>query len=703
MLRFFILLYRRLSMDNSFTVEGDPEFLSQGGMNSSDKGIASLQLVYHLEYGVIRRSGAMAGVETAALAVCRQLAILGHRVLLIAQSGTEEWREGRLEVVADTLARAMKIASAVSEADGFISTSHARSFFRFHIPTQVRRIVHFHHAGLQHTIGTDQEKREVFFEGGADAVLCVSDFSRNRLHASGVPQEKLSTLHNGFDRAIFRTNGLSRRDIATILFVGVLQEHKGPEIAIEAVARLRELGWGCQLRIIGSGDLYGDTTTWIDEGAVSRSYPWVTFVGSLTKEELAEEFRCAGFVLSPSRIESFGMVSVEAQACGCIPLVAPVGGLPETLEHGVTGIVVDDNRAEHFAAAVATLLADAPRREAMREAASRRAPFAYSWRRVAEGIVAAATPSLRVDILSSPTPTVSVVIPSYNYGIFLNQSVASVLSQTFKNLEIIIVNDGSTDDSLSIARQLEADNPHIVRVIDQPNGGSSVARNSGIGASRGQYILPLDADDALLPWTVEALARALDYEPTAGIAYGDFICFDGTRSWVQQTGDLASPVLFRFNQLAYSSMFRREVWESIGGYRTNLSGYEDWDFWIACAERGWRGFKIDCFTLLYRAKPSGRQHEALQNDEPLRRTIASNNPELYRRLEGREPPPAKPQQPEGNYLFANDRIPHTVRLVENVSLDRTVSESTPPVSSRFRSTGATPQVVSPAEWLKGIL
>ena len=690
-------------MDDSFSHEFDPDCPHPGEMLGGEECFPSLCLVYHLEYGAIRRSGAMAGVETAALAVCRQLAILGHKVLLIAQTPTEEWREGRLEIIADTPTRAEKITTAVLQADAFVATSHARSFFRFQIPARVRRLVHFHHAGLQHTIGTDREKQEVFFEGGADAILCVSDFSRNVLHASGVPSAKLSTLHNGFDSAIFRTNHSSRRDVGTILFVGVLQEHKGPEIAIEAVARLRELGWECKLRVIGSGDLYGDTSTWIDESVVSRRYPWVDFVGVLTKEEIAEEFRRAGFVVSPSRIESFGMVSIEAQACGCIPLVAPVGGLPETLEHGVTGIVVDENRSEHFAEAIATLLADGPRTEQMREAAVRRAPVAYSWRRVAERIVAAAIPSLRVDVLTSAAPTVSVVIPSYNYGIFLNQAVASVLSQTFRNLEIIIVNDGSTDDSLSIARQIECDNPRFVRVIDQPNGGSSVARNNGIAASRGKYILPLDADDALLPWTIEALSRGLDDDPTAGITYGDFICFDGTRSWVQQTGDLASPVLFRFNQLAYSSMFRREVWESIGGYRTNLSGYEDWDFWIACAERGWRGFKIDGVTLLYRAKPSGRQHDALKNDEHLRRTIASNNPNIYRRLEGREPPPVDSQQPAWKDIVSHGGHQQTARLVETVSMDRTTSEPDPPLSPRFRSTEGIPQISSPAGWLRGIL
>lgn len=91
---------------------------------------------------------------------------------------------------------------------------------------------------------------------------------------------------------------------------------------------------------------------------------------------------------------------------------------------------------------------------------------------------------------------VSVVVPCYNQGIYLRETVLSVLESTYRPLEVIIVNDGSKDDSLQLARALAEEFPEV-RVIDQDNGGVSKARNTGIEASNGSIILPLDGDDLI--------------------------------------------------------------------------------------------------------------------------------------------------------------------------------------------------------------
>lgn len=586
-----------------------------------------LRFVYHLQFGALRRFGGMAGVESASLAVCRELASLGHQVLLVAQAPTEGWKEGRLEIVADEPSQAERIRLEISRADAFVATSHAASFFRFPIPRTARRIVHFHHAGLQYTMGTEIEKRSIYLEGGCDAVVCVSEFAKRVLRESGVPEEILSVERNGFDVEVFHSSERSRRDPLIILFVGVLQEHKGPEVAIQAVAELRAGGLDCRLRIVGSADLYGASRPWIDEDLVRRTCPWVEFLGVLGKDELAEEYGRAGFVLSPSRIESFGMVSVEAQACGCIPVVANTGGLPETLDPGRTGVIVRENTPIEFANAVRRLLSDPTSLDLMRLAAPSWVRSSCSWRRVAARLAKVAGENLES---RSSGPMVSVIVPCYNYGHLLAAAVQSVLDQTFQDLEIIVVNDGSTDDSLEVARRLERENPGVVRVIDQANAGQpAISRNNGIAVARGSIIVPLDADDEFEPGYIDAAVKAI--EEGFDIAYPDVLVRREDKDIrIDRAGQFAIERLVHHNQLPYCAAYRRTVWERVGGYRTNVKGYEDWDFWVAAAAAGFRGAPLGIPFLRYLLKDEGLYlSSALSNHARLRRAMVQNHPEAF--------------------------------------------------------------------------
>lgn len=117
-------------------------------------------------------------------------------------------------------------------------------------------------------------------------------------------------------------------------------------------------------------------------------------------------------------------------------------------------------------------------------------------------------------------PKFSIIIPVYNVEQYLQDCLDSVLAQTFTDWEAVCVNDGSTDDSLSILREYAAKDTRI-RIIDQPNGGLSAARNSGIKVAEGEYIFLLDSDDWIVPDALERLNRHLDGQ--------DLICFSGQK------------------------------------------------------------------------------------------------------------------------------------------------------------------------------
>ena len=117
--------------------------------------------------------------------------------------------------------------------------------------------------------------------------------------------------------------------------------------------------------------------------------------------------------------------------------------------------------------------------------------------------------------------TLSVVIPAYNVGQYVAQCLQSVLSQSFTDFEVIVVNDGSTDNSAEIARSF-ADADSRVRVVDQPNGGLSAARNTGIDLASGKWLMFVDSDDMLLPDAMSTLL-ALAHDTESDIVCGGFV------------------------------------------------------------------------------------------------------------------------------------------------------------------------------------
>ena len=182
-------------------------------------------------------------------------------------------------------------------------------------------------------------------------------------------------------------------------------------------------------------------------------------------------------------------------------------------------------------------------------------------------------------------PLVSIVIPCYNQAHFLGEAIESVLKQTYKHFEIVVVDDGSTDNTSEVARGYSG-----IRCIEQVNQGLSAARNTGIRESKGEYLVFLDADDRLYPIALEAGLRCFRAFPQCGFVYGAyrFINSKGSPLW--------SPILNRVDKEHYLAllrenyigmngtvMFRRDVLEVFGGFDTSLAACEDYDLYLRVA------------------------------------------------------------------------------------------------------------------------
>lgn len=226
-------------------------------------------------------------------------------------------------------------------------------------------------------------------------------------------------------------------------------------------------------------------------------------------------------------------------------------------------------------------------------------------------------------------PKVSVVVTCFNYGPYLRDAVESVLRNGFDDLEVLIMDDGSTDDSLAIARRLEAEDPRVTAITQENAGQPAIPRNRGIERARGEYVIALDADDRLGAGQIAGCVAALDADPAAGMAFPQILQEFGARAMRHEYAPLSVSRLAHANCLPCSTMFRRRAWEDAGGYNLNVAGYEDWDFWVGIAEAGWTGARADGAVFEYRMKDGGLYDRVKATDQQLKAKVVLNRPGMY--------------------------------------------------------------------------
>jgi len=235
--------------------------------------------------------------------------------------------------------------------------------------------------------------------------------------------------------------------------------------------------------------------------------------------------------------------------------------------------------------------------------------------------------------ISAHSPLVSVIIPNFNYSQFLKTAIESVLSQTYVNFELIVVDDGSTDDSLQVIRGYG----NKLKLLTQKNSGVASARNLGIESARGKFICFLDSDDT---WDPHKLQLQVDFlmNSEAGLVYSSILVCDGH---LESSSLLAA--MYRGDCRHYfykfpgrsivllgcsSAMFRKEVIDSIGQFDTSLSTAADWDFFRRAANHCSFDY-INLPLVKYRKHNSNMSSQSLReyysdNEIAVRRLISDS-------------------------------------------------------------------------------
>ena len=239
-----------------------------------------------------------------------------------------------------------------------------------------------------------------------------------------------------------------------------------------------------------------------------------------------------------------------------------------------------------------------------------------------------------------PEPTFSVLMPAFQTAATIGPALDSVLSQTRQDFEIVVVDDGSTDDTAArVERYVEGD--ARVRLIRQHNAGLAGARNTAIAHARGALLSLLDSDDLWMPGYLEAMAQALAGDPRAAFAYTDAWVFDDETRRVRRatamatlnppavTLDDAATLFSRLlegNFIVAFATIRRSAIDAVGTFDANLRRCEDYELWLRMADRGYRAVQVPGLHALY------RKRAVSLNTPRTELQMTSTNREIYRRI-----------------------------------------------------------------------
>lgn len=231
-------------------------------------------------------------------------------------------------------------------------------------------------------------------------------------------------------------------------------------------------------------------------------------------------------------------------------------------------------------------------------------------------------------------PNFTVVMPAYNAGATIADAIESVFAQTRGDWELVVADNGSTDDTLGAARRYARD--RRVRVLEQPDRGISNARNAAIEDGQAPLVSMLDSDDLWLPGYLDQMAAALEADPEAGFAYTDaWILEDGTRR-IHRASAMAyqhppdpPPAdaetllaeLVQRNFVFTSATVRRRVLDEVGGYRSKLKAVEDYELWLRIAAHGYRAARVPGRPAVYRRRPGSLSRDLALMARSLREVM----------------------------------------------------------------------------------
>ncbi len=226
------------------------------------------------------------------------------------------------------------------------------------------------------------------------------------------------------------------------------------------------------------------------------------------------------------------------------------------------------------------------------------------------------------------SPKISVIVTVYNKQDYIAQTLDSILCQSLYDIEVIIINDGSTDQSLAICQSYSLKDSRL-RLIHQENQGVILARNNAIQAASADLIFPLDSDDLITPDCLEKLYLRMQEADTPDVVYAKTLLFGQVNEIFNLPLVKVPDILFR-NCVVCSALFKKSDWSKYQGYKENMRhGYEDWDFWLSFVEDQKVFVRLEETLFKYRILPNSRNRISKQQRQAMHQTLYTNHREIY--------------------------------------------------------------------------
>ena len=452
------------------------------------------------------------------------------------------------------------------------------------------------------------------------------DGSDNVYTSHGVypePSNLNEQLYNNIARADVVT-AVSRWTAEQFSHLGVTPRIINNGIEVDLLKGLRETGEGyviwakAGITQVSNADRFTDlvksrsdakfVSTFYSEKVVPHN---LKVIGLQSREKILD-FIAGASVYVSTGTENFPIQVLEAMALGVPVLALPLGGTQE-----IDGIHLTDNLKDGLEYCLSH------REEIVKAQDS--ALERYDWSNVARQYVSIYEESRRVQ----HNGKVSVIIPLYNYASRVSGAIESCLKQTEKPDEIIVVDDGSTDDTTKVEQKYKGK----IKFIRQKNAGVSQARNNGIRNSSGEFVVCLDADDQLSPNFTKAAKKVISENRGIGIAYpGMTVVGTAGKAFNDFEGSpFVRERLKTGNFIPCANMFRRVAWQRSGGYKEIHPSWEDYELWLNMVEYGFRAKAVPKERLLYLAHDQGRTGQSDRENcaNLLRATVDGYHPRLY--------------------------------------------------------------------------
>jgi glycosyltransferase involved in cell wall biosynthesis len=235
------------------------------------------------------------------------------------------------------------------------------------------------------------------------------------------------------------------------------------------------------------------------------------------------------------------------------------------------------------------------------------------------------TSAMEMSTVNRVSKKVSIIITNYNYGDYLEECVQSAISQSYKNIEVILIDDKSTEEKTESILEDISKKYGIKIIKNKENLGVCASRNIATKECQGEYVLYLDADDIIRECCVELMMEKA--------VNGFDVVFSDIKKYGSNKIKIKSFEKYKFcmkNSISVTSLFDKKLWKEVGGFKENMrGGYEDYDFWLSLVSLGARFGKVDKPLLLVRPTIGSRNSLAKKSGIDLKKQIIINHPELY--------------------------------------------------------------------------